>query len=107
MKVHSIGTIIQMEDIKAIIAGYDFFEKENRLVLHYIVLPIPRGYARKEDLKIVDAHTVSVVSVGFENEASDYYSRFLEQVCKIAEQCSAEEMREYLNAAITQAERQE
>lgn len=107
MKVHSIGTIIQMADIKAMIVGYEFFEKQNKLVLHYIVLPIPRGYARKEDMKVVDAYTVNVVSAGFENEASDYYSRFLEQVCKVSEQYSADKMREYLNAAIAQAERQE
>lgn len=95
-----IGSLVLINNVKAIIVGYFWGEQGQHLVRQYAVLPYPQGYTDKSSLKIVSDNMIQVVNEGYKSEASKHLLRYLDNVNQMASQVPAKKMYEYLDRAI-------
>lgn len=100
-KTLPLGTVIRINDAKAIIVGYDFDESDNKLSREYVVLPYPKGYSNPNDLKIVSGDDFEVIQRGYENEYSHAAALYIDGIEHFSEQMTADELMQAISEAVT------
>lgn len=88
-----IGTIVDINQEKAVIVGYTSVEKENHLRNAYVVLPYPQGYSSGQSLRIAEKEDITLIAKGYESEQSKYLTDYIDKTGEIAEKLSVEEMK--------------
>lgn len=101
MKIRTlpIGTVIEYQNGKSLIAGYSFREISEKLELCYVVLPHPLGFIRNDRLGLINADDVQIVSLGYKGPEYKLLAKYYDTLRTVASQCTADEMRTYLKKA--------
>jgi len=91
-KVFPIGSQVRIGDSDAMIAGYDLRRVENKAVPCYVVLPYPKGYARKSDVRVAPMRDVQLLQLGYETPISKPITEYFEKMLEITEKFTADEV---------------
>lgn len=94
-----LGSIIRINDKSAVIAGYEWYDRDGKSAFSYRIVPFPLGITKPDSLKSVPAEDVEMISPGYQTEFSEHYCTFLDKVRDIGTTCSASELAGYLQEA--------
>ena len=79
-----IGSILEKEENKAVILGYQVFGKEDLKVL-YLCAPYPFGYICEDECFYVPADMeFDIINIGYESEQ---YHQFIDLLCEVKDAC--------------------
>ena len=79
-----IGSILEREESKTVILGYQIFGEEDLKVL-YLCSPYPFGYIRQEECFYVPADMeFDIIHIGYETEQ---YHQFVDLICEVKDAC--------------------
>lgn len=99
-KTLPVGTVIRINDAKAIIVGYDFEESENKLSREYVVLPYPKGYSNPDDLKVVSGDDFEIIQLGYKNEYYNAAALYIDGIDHFSKQMTADELKKAISEAV-------
>ena len=92
-KTLPLGTVVRINEAKAVIVGYDFVETGTKLSREYLVLPYPKGYASPKDLKLVSDRAFEVIHRGYENEQYNAVALWVDSIERSAQQMNVDELK--------------
>ncbi len=103
--IYPIGSLIRAENCKAIVSGYDFIAKDNKLVLQYLVLPYPMGYTNKDDLRMVAVDRCELIECGYRGEMFSPLENYLQGMRNAADRFTAREIRQAIEQMKAEGEK--
>ena len=95
-RLFPVGSIVMINDMKAMVAGYTFNKSGERPVLDYLLLPYPAGYVNDDSLKRARADAVSLLGEGYRSDRGESLGVFLSSVEGFLTEHSEEELLEAL-----------
>ena len=106
-KILPIGTVIKLKNRNAMICGYDYRNVNDKLLMHYILIPHPEGYTKASDIRIIPAAGIEVVGMGYQTDAHNLLERYYGAINLAAEKTPAPELMAALNDAVARKQRGE
>lgn len=100
-----IGTVIRLKSRNAMIVGFDYRNVNDKLLMHYVLLPHPEGYRESNDIRVIPAAGIEVVGMGYQSDAHSLLERYYGAINLAAEKVSAEEIMAALNEAVAHKQR--
>lgn len=93
--IYSLGTVVKIEDATALIVGYGFEEKNDRLVPYYQIVPYPTGY--RGSIKQAGISDVKIIEEGYHSDIAKLMTQHFATLSDFAQDIPADQMTEYIN----------
>lgn len=97
--VYPIGSVVKVRGMEALVTGHTMAEKNEKMLLHYYLVPFPLGYTGAECVRMASEQDVELLFAGYEDESGNRFNQYLQGLVMAAEKCTAKEFREYWKQA--------
>ncbi len=86
-----VGTIISINNVDAMIIGYDSYNKEEELIDGYIIVKYPIGFTNENSLAFIDVNCVfDILYMGYHYNESDEYLKAQKEVFEVLKPLGAD-----------------
>lgn len=99
MTIYPTGSVIKVREKLALIVGYDFAELEDKLRLHYLLVPYPTGFGKMEEVRLLPAQDAELMIPGFHTDVFAVLAQYFSQIDALAQTMPAAQMRACLKQA--------
>ncbi len=93
-KILPLGSVVRLNDMSFLIAGYRPMERKESVVMGYILIPWPWGFLNRKKIWICPVSEIEeIVAEGYQNKAGDI---FLEKIDRIERKGKDTNYREFV-----------
>lgn len=96
---YSIGSVILSNNVKCLVVGVVFDDKDNKLLKKYLVVPFPLGFLDSESLRAVDPEEAELVCEGYRCETTSNFVDYLNKLDNLSDLADAKTIRSLTEAA--------
>lgn len=91
---YPVGSVVKADEGTYLVVGIKFYEQDNRLVKHYMVVPFPAGQFDDQSLKAVKADCAELIREGYKNDVSEALLGYYDKIDKLSEEHDAETLKQ-------------
>lgn len=101
MTLLPIGSVLKINEVNAIICGYQIQKKEEHNTLCYVIVPYPTGFGTMRDVYTIPTDAdMEVVFQGYRSKGYHIFAKPKEQINELMKQYTAEEWDAMLDKAL-------
>ena len=97
MKLVAIGSILEINQKKWVVLGYNFETNEDQFIMSYIVCAYPLGYVGEESLLTIPVdYNMELIYEGFQDDQFNIFIKSKEELYKLSKNMTVTEWNQHL-----------
>ncbi len=95
VRLFELGSIVKVRNVRLMVTGYELKVKNEKYQVVYTAVPFPQGFRSTKSVVVISTEEAELLQRGYTSTENDIMRDFFENMGKIVDVYSAEEMNKY------------